>query len=74
MNNLYTNYAHQLKKYYMYFNGELIFDDGVKYTIREVLLLANPPRHNTSKDLQFIHEIKKCFGGSIYEEQKRGKP
>jgi len=60
-------YSRQLNLHYSYDPREmvLIFDDGVKYTLNEALVLS---RGGAKKnDLEAIHKVKAVFHGEIID-------
>jgi len=57
------NWVHALQMTYDYKDGILTFTDGVKYTIKEAVLLSKGKIQD--HDLRFIHLIKKIFDGEI---------
>jgi hypothetical protein len=53
----------QLKYEYDQKTGECLFEDGVRYTVREMLFIA---KHDLDpRDESAIHIVKKVFGGEL---------
>lgn len=46
---------------------QIIFEDGVCYTMREAIIVS---RISKPMDLQAIHNVKKVFGGEIVHESE----
>jgi hypothetical protein len=56
-------YVPAIGQSYTFRDGVATFDDGVSYTLKEMLYLAE--RHAAGSDLREVHLVKKVFDGEL---------
>lgn len=56
-------YVPALSLHYKYYNGKAVFEDGVEYSLAEMLFLARTRARGET--LVAVHKVKKIFDGVI---------